>query len=43
MRCAEDDGRSALPDLIAQTLTAAFGEAVIGSDPGARDTRSAAP
>ncbi|MGW7087263.1 hypothetical protein ACWGH2_27735, partial [Streptomyces sp. NPDC054871] len=43
VRWAEDDGRSALPDLIAQALTAALGEAVIGSDPDARDTHSAAP
>ncbi|MGW7081368.1 hypothetical protein [Streptomyces sp. NPDC054866] len=43
VRCAEDDGRSALPDLIAQALTAAFREAVIGSDPGARDTARPLP
>lgn len=32
VRWAEDDGRSALPDLIAQALAAAFGEAMVDSE-----------
>ncbi|MEU3459237.1 helix-turn-helix domain-containing protein [Streptomyces sp. NPDC006733] len=32
VRWAEDDGRTALPDLIATALAAAFGEAVTGPD-----------
>ncbi|MFI0975934.1 TetR/AcrR family transcriptional regulator [Streptomyces sp. NPDC021093] len=32
MRWAEDDGRSELPDLIAQALTAAFGGGITGTD-----------
>ncbi|MCZ4121016.1 TetR/AcrR family transcriptional regulator [Streptomyces sp. H39-S7] len=32
VRWAEDDGRTALPDLIAKALAAAFGDAVVGPD-----------
>ncbi|MFF2183948.1 TetR/AcrR family transcriptional regulator [Streptomyces sp. NPDC058155] len=35
MRWAEDDGRSDLPDLIAQAFAAAFGDSLFGADPDA--------
>ncbi|WP_371525408.1 TetR/AcrR family transcriptional regulator [Streptomyces sp. NBC_01283] len=42
VRWAQDDGRSALPDLIAQALAAAFGETMIDSESAGGDTPSPA-